>query len=140
MNEIISQVLGSEPIITLAVTLAGTAAAALCGTLRSKVKKDGQLDELLHFVEAGVNETWESFARDIKQKASDGKLTRQERREARLKARQFAIEKAKDEGIELVERMGSTALDNWIKRIVQEKKSAALPPIQVVDDGPVIRN
>lgn len=139
MKEILANILGSEPIITLALTLAGTAAAALCGTLRSKVKKDGQLDELLHFVEAGVNETWESFARDIKQKASDGKLTRQERREARLKARQFAIDKAKDEGIELVERMGSTALDNWIKRIVQEKKSAALPPIQVVDD-PVIRN
>lgn len=139
MNEIISNILGSEPIITLALTLAGTAAAALCGTLRSKVKKDGQLDDLLHFVEAGVNETWESFARDIKEKAHDGKLTREERREARLKARRFAIEKAKDEGIELVERMGSAALDNWIKRIVQEKKSAALPPIQVVDD-PVRRN
>lgn len=139
MNEFISNILGSEPIISLAVTLAGTAVAALCGTLRSKVKKDGELDELLHFVETGVNECYEVFVREIK-KAQGGKLTKAQRLEARSKARAFAIEKAKSEGVDLVKRMGSAALGNWIKRLVDEKKAAALPGIQVVDDGPVIRN
>lgn len=137
MNEIISNILGSEPVISLTLALAGTAFATLCGTLRSKVKKDGELDGLLHFVETGVNECYEVFVRDIKEKARDGKLTRQERREARSKARSYAIEKAKSEGIDLVGRMGSAALDNWIKRIVDEKKAASLPGIQVVDDGTV---
>lgn len=127
MNEIISNILGSEPVISFAVTLAGTAIAMLCGTLRSKVKKDGELDGLLHFVETGVNECYEVFVRDIKEKARDGKLTRQERREARSKARSYAIEKAKSEGIDLVGRMGSAALDNWIKRMVDEKKTAVDP-------------
>lgn len=140
MNEVISNILGSEPIITLAVTLAGTAVAALCGTLRSKVKKDGELDELLHFVETGVNECYETFVREIKSTAKGGKLTKAQRLEARSKAREFAIQKAESEGVDLVKRMGSAALGNWIKRLVDEKKSAALPPIQVVDDGPVIRN
>lgn len=129
MNEIISQVLGSEPVISLAVTLAGTAIAMLCGTLRSKVKKDGKLDELLEFVETGVNETYETFVRDIKEKADDGKLTREERMQARGKARSFAIQKAKLEGVDLVARMGSAALDNWIKRIVDEKK-AMIDPVK----------
>lgn len=137
MNEIVSNILGSEPIISLAVTLAGTAIAMLCGTLRSKVKKDGELDQLLHFVETGVNETYETFVREIKSKAQGGKLTKAQRLEARSKARSYAIEKAKAEGVDLVKRMGSAALGNWIKRLVDEKKAAASPGIQVVDDGPV---
>lgn len=127
MNEILSQVLGSEPIISLAVTLAGTAIAALCGTLRSKVKRDSEIDELLHFVETGVNETYETFVREIKATAQGGKLTKAQRLEARSKARQYAIEKAKSEGVDLVKRMGSAALSNWIKRLVDEKKAAFDP-------------
>lgn len=140
MNEIISNILGSEPIITLALTLAGTAAAALCGTLRSKVKRDSEIDELLHFVEAGVNETYETFVREIKSRAKGGKLTKEQRLAARANARAYAITKAESEGVDLVQRMGSAAINNWIKRLVDEKKAAALPGIQVVDDGPVIRN
>lgn len=127
MNEIISTVLGSEPVISLAVTLAGTAIGMLFGTLRSKVKRDSEIDELLHFVETGVNECYEVFVRDIKAKADDGKLTREERMQARSKARSYAIQKAKLEGVDLVARMGSAALDNWIKRIVDEKKAAVDP-------------
>lgn len=127
MNEIISNILGSEPIITLAVTLAGTAVAALCGTLRSKVKKEGELDQLLHFVETGVNECYETFVREIKATAQCGKLTKAQRLEARSKARQYAIEKAEVEGVDLVKRMGSAALSNWIKRLVDEKKAAFDP-------------
>lgn len=127
MNEIVSNILGSEPIISLAVTLAGTAIAMLCGTLRSKVKKDGELDELLHFVETGVNETYETFVREIKSTANGGKLTKAQRLEARSKARAYAIEKAEVEGVDLVKRMGSAALSNWIKRLVDEKKAAFDP-------------
>jgi len=74
-------------------------------------------------LEAGVMNTYETYVREIKTSREDGKLTAEERREARRRAKNYAIDLARTEGLDIARELGHTYLDAWIERLVRKLKS-----------------
>ena len=86
--------------------------------------KRTKYDLALDCIAAGVEETWETYVRGIKAGAEDGKLTTEERAEARSHALQAAVAYARAAGLDLLEALGSdAAVRNAVKDAVLEGKS-----------------
>lgn len=69
-----------------------------------------------------VQGTWEALVQDLKGKAADGKLTAQEKREARQHAKLLALRLAKGPVLEALRAMVPQALDALISLLVQRAK------------------
>ena len=73
-------------------------------------------------LEAGVMATYETYVREIKASREDGKLTSEERREARRRAKEYAIDLARSQGLDIVRELGQHYLDAWLERLVRRLK------------------
>jgi len=74
-------------------------------------------------LETGVMNTYETYVREIKASREDGKLTSAERKEARRRAKEYAIELARVEGLDIARELGHSYLDAWLERLVRQVKS-----------------
>jgi len=74
-------------------------------------------------LEAGVMNTYETYVREIKASREDGKLTSEERREARRRAKNYALDLARSEGLDIARELGHTYLDAWLERLVRKLKN-----------------
>lgn len=74
-------------------------------------------------LETGVMNTYETYVREIKASREDGKLTSAERQEARRRAKEYAIELARVEGLDIARELGHSYLDAWLERLVRKLKS-----------------
>ncbi|MBI4556742.1 MAG: hypothetical protein HY706_04100 [Candidatus Hydrogenedentes bacterium] len=73
-------------------------------------------------VEAAVELTYQSYVRAIKQSRQDGRLTDEERREARRIARETALRFGQTHGIDIARELGREYLDLWIAKLVKRLK------------------
>lgn len=90
------------------------------------LKKVGDKEALasaIRSVEAGVTDAWVNLVRDLKAKASDGKLTSDEKEEAATWARNKAMEIAKGPGKKVLVALGELGMNALIEKIVAKKKA-----------------
>lgn len=118
----ILQAVGTELVIGLLGAAFGTVWTAFKSLDFMKMCKDDKYAEAVRALEAGVGKTYEIYVHHIKQSRSDGKLTAYERRTARDRAVQFAVEFARNRGVDVVETIGREYLPVLITRIVRELK------------------
>lgn len=81
------------------------------------------LKEAIQALEAGVNDAWVHFVRDLKKKAADGKLSDDEKVAARDWAKNKAMEIAKGPGKRVLAGFGQLAIDSLIEKIVRKNKA-----------------
>jgi hypothetical protein len=91
------------------------------------LKKAGDrkaLADAIRALEGGVNEAWYSFVKDLKSKAeSGGKLTKDEKTQARMLARQKAKEIASKSGKKVLMALGEAGLNAIIEKILRKNKA-----------------
>ena len=76
-------------------------------------------------LEAGVEQTYRTYVRAIKESREDGQLTDEERHQARALARDAAVQFAETQGIDVFHELGADYLDLWIAKLVKRLKSGA---------------
>lgn len=118
-----------ELITEQSVTLVGTLFGLVWAFFRSQEwyerAKEAKLGRAIVALEAGVNQTYETYVRTIKEAAADGKLTNSERRRARELARETAITFGRSEGVDVLQEIGRDYMDMWINRLVNDLKANA---------------
>jgi len=121
--------------MTVADVLLSDSALALVGTAlggawtvfksldcfrRAQTRRYGKALETL---EAGVEHTYRTYVEAIKSAREDGKLTREERREARRRAREAALRFGQANGIDVLAEIGDEYLDLRIAKLVKRLKA-----------------
>lgn len=84
-----------------------------------------KLGVALNAFEAGVMDSYETYVRAIKISREDGKLTDEERKEARKRAIDVAVALARSEGLDLVKFYGKEYIPVIIEKFVMKNKTAA---------------
>lgn len=74
-------------------------------------------------LEAGVELTYRTYVRSIKEAREDGKLTNEEMRLARRRAREAAIEFGRTRGIDVLKELGADYVDLLIAKLVKNLKN-----------------
>lgn len=98
------------------------AVRGICGWLERKgFALDAGVREALI---VGVQGAWDEFVRDLKAKAEDGRLTAEEKVDARARAKQLALEVAKGPVLRALKDLAPKALDALISLLVQRQKRA----------------
>ena len=91
----------------------------------AKANKKERRDIALRALEAGVSKTYDVYVRLIKGVRDDGKLTANEIRTARDRSVGFAIEFARNQGVDVVETIGREYLPVLVTKIVRHLKGAS---------------
>lgn len=82
-------------------------------------------DEVREALELGVQGAWDTLVRDLKAKAQDGKLSPEEKAEARALAKKLALDVAKGPALAVLKAIAPQALNSLISLIVQRRKKDA---------------
>lgn len=100
-----------------------TVIAAGWAMLKAKYKLDEKWDaELMEFLEHGARVAYDTFVRDAKAKAPNGKLTQEQITEARDVAFNAAKEYAKQKGIDLAKKVAAEKVPLLINKVVANMK------------------
>jgi hypothetical protein len=124
MPNLIESLASSEITLSLVATIAGTvwsfvkSSEWLQGRHRRRVRRAAEI------VEAAVEETYRAYVQAIKAGRADGKLTADERRKARLVARERALQMARRNGLDLTGLLGDEGINLSIARGVKRLKAA----------------
>lgn len=121
--------IGTELVLGMLGAVFGTVWTAFKSLDLMKVCKDEKYAEAIRALESGVGKTYEVYVHHIKEARADGKLTSYERRTARDRSVQFAVEFARNRGVDVVETIGREYLPILITRIVRDLKGER-PSIQ----------
>ena len=89
-----------------------------------KRAQDQRYNRALQALEAGVELTYRTFVKSIKDSRADGKLTADEMRLARERARSAAIEFGQTQGIDVVRELSGEYIDLLIAKIVNGFKNS----------------
>jgi hypothetical protein len=119
----IGHVLGSETGLTLVATLFGAAWAAVRSSAWYQAWKGKRYAKALEALEAGVELTYRTYVRSIKDARSDGKLTDEEMSQARNQAREAAVAFGRAQGLDVISELGSEYIDLLIAKVVKKQKS-----------------
>jgi len=112
--------------LAAAGALVGLLGAWALRRLTADMKDRALRDEVYTLLDAGVEQTWETYVRDLKQAAADHKLTKAERQEARQRALASAARIARDPKVaQLLWGLGEQRIAAIIRSIVQARKAAA---------------
>lgn len=104
--------------------LVAAVAVFIWGIVKAKAKLDERWDKrLLTFIEAGVQHTYDSFVREAKTAAPNGKLTKEQIDEARGKAWEAAKEYAQEKGIDLAKQVAVEQVPVLITKVVNALKA-----------------
>ena len=114
----------------LASDAALTAAAGILGTIWTAFKsRDAfrraerrRYGKAIQALEAGVEHTYRTYVRAVKEGRADGKLTEAERAEARRRARRAAIQFGRTDGVNVLAEVGEEYVNLWIDRLVRRAK------------------
>jgi len=109
------------------LTLVGAFAAAIWALAKTGKwfahLQDQRLQRALEILEAAIEETYRTYVQAIKAARADGKLTEDERRNARQMARERAIALGKLAGVDVLRVLGEPFIDLWLTRLVNRAKS-----------------
>jgi len=119
-----SDLFTSDAVLGLVATGLATFWTALKGSEWYNRARNQRYRRAITALEAGVDQTYRSYVRAIKDAHEDGKLTAEERRRARALARQTAINFGQTEGIDVVRELGQDYIDLWISRLVRKAKAS----------------
>lgn len=82
-----------------------------------------RMTKLFDFFKSAAREVGSGYVRDLKSKSDDGKLTPEEREEARARAFEIAKQKAMSEGVDIVKECGQDLARELTERAVAFWKS-----------------
>lgn len=123
MIETITGILQSESIANLFYLLVSTLATYIVLRIKKKMDQEAINSSAFDVVVQAVAVVYREYVADIKKAREDGKLTLEERGEARAKAKQKALELARsDEMREFLGGIGSAAFDVLIEKAVNHLK------------------
>jgi hypothetical protein len=115
-------VLQSDQGLTLVATVLGAFWAFLQSTKLFSQARTRRYYRAVEALEAGVEQTYRSYVRAIKEAREDGTLTDEEQRNARALARQAAVEFGESQGVDVLRELGAEYIDLWIARLVKKLK------------------
>jgi len=113
----------SDAALTLIGGLMGLAWTAFRSSEWLGKMRSQRFDKALQALEAGVELTYRTYVQAIKEAKTDGKLTAEEAREARRRARDAAIEFGRSQGIDVLDELGTAHIDLWIAKLVKKLKT-----------------
>jgi hypothetical protein len=118
-------ILDNDAAITLIATIIGTVWAAFRASDWFQSRKAGRVEKALLCLEHGVETTYQTYVRGLKQANEDGKLTDAERTAALNLAIESASAYARQEGLDLALELGRERLAGYIEAILRNVKIEA---------------
>ena len=118
----LATILASEAALTTVAGIVGTIWTAFKSRDAYRRAQERRYGEALRALEAGVEHTYRTYVRAIKEGRADGKLTEAERAEARRRARRAAIQFGRTEGVNVVTELGEDFINLWIDKLVRRAK------------------
>ena len=106
-------------------------ATFIFGYALKKAGDNKALAAAVRALEAGVNDAWYTVVKDLKSKAQDGKLTKEEKANARMVARVKAKEVATGAGKKVLIALGEAGMNAIIEKIIRRVKSKSAAPAAV---------
>ncbi|HOV72992.1 MAG TPA: hypothetical protein P5318_06455 [Candidatus Hydrogenedentes bacterium] len=119
----LGHVLQSDAALTLIGGLLGLAWTAFRSSDLLRNARNRRFERALQALEAGVELTYRTYVQAIKEAKADGKLTTEEAREARRRARDAAIEFGRAQGLNVLDELGPAYVDLWIAKLVKRLKA-----------------
>jgi hypothetical protein len=120
----ISSVLGSEQ----GIVWLGTALGAIWTLFKSSECyqriRGKKSDQALQVLESAVEETYRTYVQAIKAARADGRLSGEEKKQARQLAKERAFALAKQQGLDLLRLLGNDNIDLWLTKSVNRLKSS----------------
>ena len=95
---------------------------AFVANQKAKIAKSQEEKTAIDALETGVSETYQELYQQLKEKASDGKLTDADKQQLRNCAKEKAIAVAKEQGLELAKVYGPRVINGLIEKIVSYRK------------------
>ncbi|MEX2016193.1 MAG: hypothetical protein WD873_06100 [Candidatus Hydrogenedentales bacterium] len=120
----LASILASDAALTAAAGILGTLWTAFQSRDAYRRAQSRRYGKAIRALEAGIEHTYRTYVRAIKEGRADGKLTEAERAEARRRARRAAIEFGRTDGINVVTELGEDYLNLWIEKLVRRAKNA----------------
>lgn len=117
-------VLSSEAGLALVGGVLGTVWTFFRSTKLYRRLRRRRFHKAVEALEAGVDLTYRTYVRAIKEAREDGKLTDAEIAEARRRAREAAVEYGRTQGVDVLRALGANYIDLWIGKIVKRLKAA----------------
>ncbi len=116
--------LGSGLGLTLVTAILGSVWTAFRSSEFYSRARNQRYGEALQALEAGVELTYRTYVESIKESREDGKLTKEEMRLARKRAREAAIEFGRTRGIDVLRELGADYIDLIIAKQVKRLKNS----------------
>ena len=111
------------------VTMLGTSLGALWTFIQSRRwyrrLRRRRYTRAIQALEAGIDKTYREYVSALKKGREDGKLTQEEAKIARRRARRTAIEYGTTTGVDVLRALGETYIDLWITKLIQKAKQQA---------------
>jgi len=85
-------------------------------------RKSARIAQAIALLETAVARTYEEYVRAIKHARADGKLTEEERRQARQQALNTALRMAQKESLPLLRLLGPAHVERHVAQIVKRAK------------------
>lgn len=95
-----------------------------------KFRNNQAVHDAIEALRVGVDKSQADFVEWRKRAAADGKLTREEIKEAERIALEHAKEIAKGPALELLKNWGTSIISSYIARIIEKKKNPAATPVK----------
>lgn len=118
----LSSMLGSETGLTLVTSVLGGLWATFKASDWRRQAQGSRYEKALQALEAGVEVTYRTYVQAIKEAREDGRLTEEEARQARQRARNAAIDYGRRQGVDVVSEVGAEYIDLWIAKLVKKLK------------------
>jgi hypothetical protein len=126
----LEQILTNEMVTTAIIGLVAAAITAamtfMAVKIRSWVKDTERADKINNLVADAVWSTYEGFVKHWKAAAADGKLTAEEKAEAKRYAMSLLKEKGKATGLDVVKEVGLEGMSRLIESGVQAMKNGSV--------------
>lgn len=116
-------ILGSEAGFTLVTAVLGSIWTVLKSGEWVEQARGRRYAKAVEALEAGVELTYRTYVREIKQSRTDGRLTNEEMREARRHARNAAVEFGRTQGLDVMRELGVQYVDLAISKLVKKLKN-----------------
>jgi len=118
----IANVLSTDTGLTLVTAVLGTLWTAFKSTEWFDRVKNRRYFKAIQALEAGVEETYRTYVRALKDANEDGRLTADEIAKARSLARAAAIAFGNNQGIDVLRELGEDYINLWIAKIAQRQQ------------------
>jgi len=115
----------SEAGLTIVAAVVGLVWTGIKGSRFYQRRQREHFERALLMLEAGVENAWQTYVRELKRGREDGRLTREEARHARQLAIEAAVHHGQREGIDVLAAMGRDYADAFITRLIRQRKAGA---------------